>query len=71
MSPPSLPRLSLHAAGLHPDGVPALRGRGLRSHGVAPRKLSLAGIKKTRIAVPGTLTTAYLTLKLFAPKLKP
>ena len=34
---------------------------------VAPRKLSLAAVKKTRIAVPGVLTTAYLTLKLFAP----
>ena len=26
--------------------------------------------KKTRIAVPGTLTTAYLTLKLFAPEIE-
>ncbi|HZY62103.1 MAG TPA: MqnA/MqnD/SBP family protein [Edaphobacter sp.] len=34
---------------------------------VASRKLSLDEVKKTRIAVPGTLTTAYLTLKLFAP----
>jgi 1,4-dihydroxy-6-naphthoate synthase len=34
---------------------------------VSPRKLSLDDIKKTRIAVPGELTTAYLTLKLFAP----
>ncbi len=34
---------------------------------VAPHKLTLAQAKKTRIAVPGTLTTAYLTLKLFAP----
>lgn len=34
---------------------------------VAPRKLTLDAMKKTRIAVPGTLTTAYLTLKLFAP----
>jgi 1,4-dihydroxy-6-naphthoate synthase len=37
---------------------------------VAPRKLSLDDIKKTRIAVPGTLTTAYLTLKLFAPEIE-
>ena len=37
---------------------------------VAPRKLSLDAVKKTRIAVPGTLTTAYLTLKLFAPEVE-
>jgi 1,4-dihydroxy-6-naphthoate synthase len=34
---------------------------------VSSRKLTLPQVKKTRIAVPGTLTTAYLTLKLFAP----
>jgi 1,4-dihydroxy-6-naphthoate synthase len=37
---------------------------------VSARKLTLAQIKKTRIAVPGTLTTAYLTLKLFAPEIE-
>ena len=37
---------------------------------VAPRKLSHAEIARTRIAVPGTLTTAYLTLKLFAPEVE-
>jgi 1,4-dihydroxy-6-naphthoate synthase len=37
---------------------------------VAPRKLSAAALRKTRIAVPGTLTTAYLTLKLFAPEVE-
>jgi 1,4-dihydroxy-6-naphthoate synthase len=37
---------------------------------VSPRKLSLADIKKTRIAVPGVLTTAYLTLKIFAPEVE-
>jgi len=37
---------------------------------VSPRRLSLDDIKKTRIAVPGTLTTAYLTLKLFAPEIE-
>src|SRR5690242_16465158 len=37
---------------------------------VAPRKLSLDEVRKTRIAVPGTLTTAYLTLKLFAPEVE-
>ncbi len=37
---------------------------------VATRKYSLDEIKKIRIAVPGTLTTAYLTLKLFAPEIE-
>jgi 1,4-dihydroxy-6-naphthoate synthase len=37
---------------------------------VSSRKLTLPQIKKTRIAVPGTLTTAYLTLKLFAPEVE-
>src|SRR6202046_4731987 len=35
-----------------------------------PRKLTLAQSKKTRIALPGTLPTAYLTLKLFAPEIE-
>jgi 1,4-dihydroxy-6-naphthoate synthase len=34
---------------------------------VAQRAYSLGEIKRKRIAVPGTLTTAYLALKLFAP----
>src|SRR6202522_4013535 len=34
---------------------------------VAPRAYSVSDIKHKRIAVPGTLTTAYLVLKLFAP----
>jgi 1,4-dihydroxy-6-naphthoate synthase len=37
---------------------------------VASRKYSLDEIKKVRVAVPGTLTTAYLTLKLFAPEIE-
>jgi len=37
---------------------------------VSSRKLSLTEVKTTRIAVPGTLTTAYLTLKLFAPEVE-
>jgi len=45
-------------------------GEGYGPMVVAPRKLSLADIKKTRIAVPGTLTTAFLTLKLFAPEVE-
>jgi 1,4-dihydroxy-6-naphthoate synthase len=34
---------------------------------VAARAYSAADIKRKRIAVPGTLTTAYLVLQLFAP----
>jgi 1,4-dihydroxy-6-naphthoate synthase len=34
---------------------------------VAARSYTLDEVKKLRIAVPGTLTSAYLTLKLFAP----
>jgi 1,4-dihydroxy-6-naphthoate synthase len=37
---------------------------------VAPRPYTLDEVKKLRIAVPGTLTTAYLTLKLFAPDIE-
>src|ERR1700749_4713194 len=37
---------------------------------VASRKLTLGEVKKTRIAIPGTLTTAYLALKLFAPDIE-
>ncbi len=37
---------------------------------VSSRKLTPAELRKTRIAVPGTLTTAYLTLKLFAPEIE-
>jgi 1,4-dihydroxy-6-naphthoate synthase len=37
---------------------------------VAPRKVPLTQIPRLRIAIPGTLTTAYLTLKLFAPDIK-
>jgi 1,4-dihydroxy-6-naphthoate synthase len=45
-------------------------GEGYGPMVVAPRKLSLADIKKTKIAVPGELTTAFLTLKLFAPEVE-
>lgn len=37
---------------------------------VAPRQYDLEEIRKIRIAVPGTLTTAYLALKLFAPEIE-
>jgi 1,4-dihydroxy-6-naphthoate synthase len=37
---------------------------------VASKPYTLDEVKKLRIAVPGTLTTAYLTLKLFAPNVE-
>jgi 1,4-dihydroxy-6-naphthoate synthase len=37
---------------------------------VAAKNYTLDEVKKLRIAVPGTLTTAYLTLKLFAPDIE-
>jgi len=37
---------------------------------VATKAYTLDEVKKLRIAVPGTLTTAYLTLKLFAPEIE-
>ncbi len=37
---------------------------------VATRAFDLDEIRKVRIAVPGTLTTAYLALKLFAPEIE-
>jgi len=45
-------------------------GEGYGPMVVAMRKLSHDDIPRTRIAVPGTLTTAYLTLKLFAPEVE-
>src|SRR6202140_1373471 len=37
---------------------------------VATRPLGLEELKRTKVAVPGTLTTAYLALKLFAPRIE-
>src|SRR6266852_2829290 len=34
---------------------------------VAPRAIGLEDLKRIKVAVPGTMTTAYLALKLFAP----
>ncbi|MDE1176277.1 MAG: ABC transporter substrate-binding protein [Edaphobacter sp.] len=42
-------------------------GEGYGPMVVASPKVSLADVKKTRIAIPGTLTTAYLALKLYYP----
>jgi 1,4-dihydroxy-6-naphthoate synthase len=45
-------------------------GEGYGPMVISPRKLSLDEVKKTRIAVPGTLTTAFLALKLFCPEVE-
>lgn len=37
---------------------------------ISPRAVSLDEMKTMKIAVPGTMTTAYLVLKLFAPKIE-
>lgn len=37
---------------------------------VSPKPYTLDEIKKVKIAIPGTLTTAYLALKLFAPNIE-
>ncbi len=37
---------------------------------VSPRKLKPADLRSIRIAVPGTLTTAYLALKIFNPEIE-
>ena len=45
-------------------------GEGYGPMVVAPRRLSPAELKKTRIAIPGTLTTAFLALKLYEPEIE-
>jgi 1,4-dihydroxy-6-naphthoate synthase len=45
-------------------------GEGYGPMVVAPRMYSQDEIKRLRIAVPGKMTTAYLALKLFAPKVE-
>ncbi len=37
---------------------------------VAQRSIALDDLKRIRVAVPGTMTTAYLALKLFAPEIE-
>ena len=37
---------------------------------ISPRAIGLEELKTKKIAVPGTMTTAYLALKLFAPKIE-
>ncbi len=45
-------------------------GEGYGPMVVATKPYSIAEIKQIRVAVPGTMTTAYLTLKLFAPQIE-
>jgi len=45
-------------------------GEGYGPMVVAPRAISLAAMKEKIVAVPGTMTTAYLALKLFAPQIR-
>jgi len=45
-------------------------GEGYGPMVVAPKKYTLDEMKKLRIAVPGVLTSAFLTLKLFAPEIQ-
>lgn len=45
-------------------------GEGYGPMVVAPRATSLDNMKRKTIAVPGTMTTAYLALKLFAPEIQ-
>jgi len=64
--------ISFHAYPYIQDNYALLTSGGSVGEGygpmvVASRPFSLAEIKKTRIAVPGAMTTAYLVLKLFAP----
>ncbi len=45
-------------------------GEGYGPMVVSPRAISLDAMKQKLIAVPGTMTTAYLALKLFAPQIR-
>ncbi|HZQ92143.1 MAG TPA: MqnA/MqnD/SBP family protein [Terriglobales bacterium] len=50
--------------------VGASVGEGYGPMVVSPRALTQSEIRRKTIAVPGTLTTAYLALKLFAPEVQ-
>ena len=45
-------------------------GEGYGPMVVATRQISLENLKRVRVAVPGTLTTAYLALKIFDPEIE-
>lgn len=66
--------ISFHAYPYMQDNYALMNCAGSMGEGygpmlVATRKYAIDEIKKLRIAIPGTMTTAYLTLKLFAPEL--
>jgi 1,4-dihydroxy-6-naphthoate synthase len=48
----------------------ASMGEGYGPMLVSTRRFAAEDIRKLRIAIPGTLTSAYLTLKLFAPEIQ-
>jgi 1,4-dihydroxy-6-naphthoate synthase len=45
-------------------------GEGYGPMVVSSRKMDAAGLSRMRVAVPGTLTTAYLALKIFNPDIQ-
>jgi 1,4-dihydroxy-6-naphthoate synthase len=68
-----LTAISFHAYPYIQDRYVLLSSGGSVGDGYGPmivsqRALTLADLKQVRIAVPGTLTTAYLALMLFAPE---
>jgi 1,4-dihydroxy-6-naphthoate synthase len=70
-----LTAISFHAYPYLQDQYVMLSSGGSVGDGYGPmiisqRQLSIADVKQVRIAVPGTLTTAYLALKLFAPEVQ-
>jgi 1,4-dihydroxy-6-naphthoate synthase len=67
--------ISFHAYPYIQDNYAIMSCGGSMGEGYGPmivstRRLTLDEVRKTRIAVPGTLTSAYLTLKLFAPEIE-
>ena len=68
--------ISFHAYPYIQDNYALLPSGGSVGDGYGPMIVATQGfsqneIKRKKIAVPGTLTTAYLALRLFAPELKP
>jgi 1,4-dihydroxy-6-naphthoate synthase len=45
-------------------------GEGYGPMVIAPRQISPESLKRIKVAVPGTLTTAYLALKIFDPEIE-
>src|ERR1700751_6120009 len=67
--------ISFHAYPYLQDNYTLMACGGSVGEGYGPMivsqcKRSLGEVRKTRVAVPGNLTTAYLTLKLFAPEIE-